>query len=91
MKVRTPVPLPAPNSDNVRFPEFYSVWLMPRVKSSEIVADNLSKAGWELVLCHQRLIPTKRTIWIGDAHHQADHELPIQIPTRKTNTPPTIT
>ena len=33
------------------------------MKLWEIIADNLSKAGWT-----QRLIPTGRTIWIADAH-----------------------
>jgi len=36
-------------------------------RSWEIIAENLSKAGWSGALS-QRLIPNGRTIWIADAH-----------------------
>jgi hypothetical protein len=34
----------------------------------EIIADNLSKAGWSYRYVSQRLDPDGRTIWIVDAH-----------------------
>ena len=39
----------------------------PRVKDWEIIADNLSKAGWSLG-CVSGLDWQGRTIWIADAH-----------------------
>jgi hypothetical protein len=38
-----------------------------RVKSWEIVADNLSKAGWSWGIV-SAIDPNGRTIWIADAH-----------------------
>jgi hypothetical protein len=38
-----------------------------RVKHSEIIADNLSKAGWSLG-CVSALDSQGRLIWIADAH-----------------------
>ena len=37
------------------------------VKYWEIIADNLSKAGWSWGWC-QRLVRKGQTIWIADAH-----------------------
>ena len=41
-----------------------------RVKSWEIIADNLSKAGWSWG-CVSALDSQGRTIWIADAHRGA--------------------
>jgi hypothetical protein len=60
------------------------------MKYWEVIADNPGKAGWSWD-CVSAIDSNGRTMWVAEAHHQADHELPIQIPTRKTNTPPTIT
>jgi hypothetical protein len=38
-----------------------------RVKYREIIADNLSKAGWSWG-CVSAIDSTGRTIWIADAH-----------------------
>ena len=40
---------------------------MPRVKYWEIIADNLSKAGWTWG-CVSAIDSNERTIWIADAH-----------------------
>src|SRR5438128_1263414 len=40
---------------------------MPRMKYWEIIADNLSKAGWSWG-CVSALDSERRTIWIVDAH-----------------------
>ncbi len=40
---------------------------MPRVKYLEIIADNLSKAGWSWG-CVSAIDSNGRTIWIADAH-----------------------
>jgi hypothetical protein len=41
--------------------------ILVRVKSWEIIADNLSKAGWSLGYV-SALDSNRRTIWIADAH-----------------------
>ena len=41
--------------------------VMPRVKYWEIIADNLSKAGWSWG-CVSAIDSNGRTIWIADAH-----------------------
>jgi hypothetical protein len=46
------------------------------VKYWEVIADNLSKAGWsELRL---RIDPNKRTIWIADAHRDDRKRFVVQ-------------
>jgi hypothetical protein len=41
--------------------------IRPRVKDWEIIADNLSKAGWSWG-CDSAIDFSGRTIWITDAH-----------------------
>jgi hypothetical protein len=43
------------------------IWVRWRVKYSEIVADNLSKAGWSWG-CVATVDSNGQTIWIVDAH-----------------------
>jgi len=43
------------------------LWLTPRVKYWDIIADNLGKAGWSWG-CVSALDSNGRTIWIADAH-----------------------
>jgi hypothetical protein len=42
------------------------LWLTPRVKYWDIIADNLGKAGWSWG-CVSALDSNGRTIWIADA------------------------
>ena len=44
------------------------------MKDWEIIADNLSKAGWSLG-CVSAIDSNGRTIWIADAHRCAQLEL----------------
>jgi hypothetical protein len=43
------------------------LWLTPRVKYWDIIAANLSKAGWSWG-CVSTIDSNGRTIWIADAH-----------------------
>jgi len=49
-----------------------------RVKSWEIIADNLSKAGWSWG-CVSALDSDGRTIWIADAHRDDGNRFVVRV------------